>query len=464
MEQQKLGSEKIASVIVGNTLFRAIVGDITQQENMDAIVNPANKNLDPYTGEINMCIHKAAGPELFQECKKMEICNEGDTRVTGAYRLPTKYIIHAVYPKWTGGDGIEIQLLERCYINSLLEAVDNNIHTIAFPLIGVDGLLSFPVKTAASIAVKTVADYIKDKSMPIEEVVWVLKDNYSKDCIELELAQLVKKPDEPLSKNTSASLNSTAISEQGLNNKDDLFDALSSSSFLNLKEQLIQDGLIRRQSFSNLYSYNQNKKPITTVGNDNLITAKDFVVRSSTFKCRHNNHSLHDVKAVFTIISPLGAINKIQIAAGFCPNCNMYFIMESTYQRIRRSGIPICRTMDEKTYRHGNKGNISSTYGFLAQESVLKQFGYSANQVDDISPAQRRLILAALIDNGILTKTDIIGYLDYFINIRKGQKNSDGTLKYRMAIGKWKDDRNYIENYKIGSFKAVEIRSIVVNK
>ena len=156
--------------------------------------------------------------------------------------------------------------------------------------------------------------------------------------------------------------------------------------------------------------------------------------------------------------------NKIQIAAGFCPNCSIYFIMESTYQRIRRSGIPICRTMDEKTYRHGNRGNISSTYGLLAQESVLKQFGYSVNQVDDISPAQRRLILAALIDNGILTKTDIIGYLDYFINIRKGQKNSDGSLRYSIAIGKWQDDRNYIENYKIGSFKAVEIRTIVVNK
>lgn len=464
MEQQTPGSEKIASVIVGNTLFRAVVGDITQQECLDAIVNPANKTLDPYTGEINMCIHKAAGPELFQECKKMEICNEGDTRITGAYRVPTKYIIHAVYPKWTGRDGIEIQLLKRCYVNSLIEAIDNNIHRIAFPLIGLDGLFPFPVKTAASIAVQTVANYIKDNSTPIEEVVWVLKDYYSKDCIELELAQLAKKSEEPLSKSASVSSNSTAVSEKGLYNEDDLFNFLSSSSFLKLKEQLIQNGLIEKQSFSNLYSYYQSKKPITTAANENLISAKDFVVRSSTFKCRHNNHSLQDVKAVFTIINRMGAINKIQIAAGFCPNCSIYFIMESTYQRIRRSGIPICRTMDEKTYRQGNKGNISSTYGFLAQESVLKQYGYSVNQIDDISPAQRRLILAALIDNGILTKTDIIGYLDYFINVRKGQKDSDGSLKYSMAIGKWKDDRNYIENYKIGSFKAVEIRSIIVNK
>lgn len=138
--------------------------------------------------------------------------------------------------------------------------------------------------------------------------------------------------------------------------------------------------------------------------------------------------------------------------------------MESTYQRIKSSGVPICRTMDEKAYILNNQGSGTSSYSVLAQESVLKQFGYSVSQSDDLPQIQRKKILAAIVDNGVLTKSGIISYLDYFINNRKNQRNKDGSQKYRTAIKRWEDDRDFIRSYKTGSYKEVKIQRIVTSR
>ena len=193
-----------------------------------------------------------------------------------------------------------------------------------------------------------------------------------------------------------------------------------------------------------------------------IITAHDFVVRRTIFKCKHNNHKIEDVKAVFTTISRLGTVNKITIPAGYCSTCNMYFIMESTYKRIKNSGIPICRTMDEKSYESNNSTGLYNSN--LASESVLMQFGYNVSQKDDLPVGQRRRILAAIVDNGVLKRNEVVSYLDYFINQRKNQKNKDGSLKFKDAMDKWRMDRAWLNQYKLGSYKEVLIRSIVTNK
>jgi len=141
--------------------------------------------------------------------------------------------------------------------------------------------------------------------------------------------------------------------------------------------------------------------------------------------------------------------------------------MENVYQRIRHSAIPVCRTMDEKYYITDYRQNSiyrETQYDNLAQESVLKQFGYSVNQADDIPPIQRKNILAAIVDYGILTKSEIVSYLEYFIRSRRTQKRRDGSLKYRTAIDKWREDIDWINSYRIGTFKEVVIKRILTNR
>lgn len=219
-------------------------------------------------------------------------------------------------------------------------------------------------------------------------------------------------------------------------------------------KDLITYGLLKpsaTQVNNNLKASNKN--------GDHIITAHDFVVRRTVFKCKHNKHHIEDVKAVFTTITRQGTVNKITIPAGYCSTCNMYFIMESTYKRIKNSGIPICRTMDEKSYENNNSTGLYNNN--LASESVLMQFGYNVSKQDDLPAEQRRRILAAIVDNKVLKRNEVVSYLDYFINQRKNQKNKDGSLRYKDAMDKWRMDRAWINQYKLGSYKEVLIRSIV---
>ena len=208
------------------------------------------------------------------------------------------------------------------------------------------------------------------------------------------------------------------------------------------------------------------QKDVFQSNTNSFITAHDFVVRLGVLKCRHNNHRLEDIQAVITTISRQGTVTQISIPAGYCQNCDTYFIMDSVYRRIKHYGIPICRTMDEKAYKSlsNDPSVINSPYDRLAQESVLRQFGYSVNQIEDLPIEQRRRILSAIVDYDVLTKNEIISYLEYFINNRKNQKNRDGSLRYESAIEKWKEDRDWISGYRIGDFKKVAVGRIVTYK
>ena len=211
------------------------------------------------------------------------------------------------------------------------------------------------------------------------------------------------------------------------------------------------------------------KTYIDTTKKDYDVTGYDFVVRLSVLKCRNKNHQLQDIQASIITVSRLGTISKIKVPAGYCPACKMFFIMDNIYRRIRSSGIPICRVMDEKTYNEegfGNSGRERSkitSYDRLAHESVLRQFGYSVNQVDDLTAVQRHNILAAMVDYKVLTKTEIISYLEYFINNRKNQRNKDGSYRYAVAVDRWREDREWISGYKTGSFKEVAVKRIITN-
>jgi len=147
-------------------------GDITKQK-VDAIVNAANTSLLG-GGGVDGAIHRAAGPELLEFNKNLGGCKTGEAKITPAFNLQTKFIIHTVGPVWDGGKNNENELLSNCYRNSLMLAAENNVKSIAFPAIST-GVYRFPLERAAKIAVEEVEKFL-NQNKSIEKVIFVCFD------------------------------------------------------------------------------------------------------------------------------------------------------------------------------------------------------------------------------------------------------------------------------------------------
>ena len=146
--------------------MKVIQADITTL-NVDAIVNAANSSL--LGGGVDGAIHRAAGPELLEECRSLGGCHIGDAKITRGYGLPARFVIHTVGPVWRDGRRGEAELLAGCYRNSLRIAMEKGLRTIAFPSIST-GIYGYPIEEAAKVAVTTVDASLGEMTDPPEVI------------------------------------------------------------------------------------------------------------------------------------------------------------------------------------------------------------------------------------------------------------------------------------------------------
>jgi O-acetyl-ADP-ribose deacetylase len=154
-------------------MITVVKGDITRLR-VDAIVNAANKTLLG-GGGVDGAIHRAAGPQLLEECRGLGGCRTGQAKMTAGYKLPARHVIHTVGPVWKGGGHGEETLLHECYWNSLDLAAKHGLASIAFPCIST-GMYGYPADQAARIAVNAVNAYLAKMKCPMDIVFCCFSD------------------------------------------------------------------------------------------------------------------------------------------------------------------------------------------------------------------------------------------------------------------------------------------------
>ena len=219
--------------------------------------------------------------------------------------------------------------------------------------------------------------------------------------------------------------------------------------FIDEKKNMVETSFQKYKNSIEMRNRNVIEKNIKPFLN---IEPKIFFVRRSAFKCIYEGHTLRNIDAQVLILQRDGNFNDKRIVSGYCEKCKEFFILDSTFKDLKNQGIPLCRIVDEKTYleqKHIFNGKA------LSSESILMQHGYNVRKNNHLSNKQRQQILAVLVDTEIMSKSEIISYLDFFINQRKSH------VEMKEAIEKWKQDREFISAYNMGKYSRYRVATIV---
>ncbi len=179
---------------IGATRLELVRGDITDQDT-DAIVNAANRGLLG-GGGVDGAIHRAGGPRIMEECRKIGGCPTGEARITSGGDLEARYIIHAVGPVYDDGVSGEDLLLASAYRDSLRLAVENGLRSVAFPSLST-GAYRYPLRDAAHVALETVIKFLKTERHDLELVRFVLFDERGLEEFERALGRLTTEHERP---------------------------------------------------------------------------------------------------------------------------------------------------------------------------------------------------------------------------------------------------------------------------
>lgn len=282
------------------------------------------------------------------------------------------------------------------------------------------------------------------ESVDIGDSVHTIGERAFADCENLKSVKL------PLELKTIESLafrNCTSIQELVLPNKDVEIASDAFQGWNKNQKILYIDKFTGEQKSIYPTQYEQQTKEIAF---------GDFVVLSNKNYCLSKKHQLEDIKAQLCLLRRDGSTSVITIPAGYCRECDQYFIQTYQYQQLIAQGIPMCRIIKE-SFQHADGVGF---YENLNEESILRQFGYTVNKHDDLSSKQRHTILACLIESKIYNcdRFKILGHLSWLI------KRSEGKYDMADAVCKWKEDRNFVENYKIGDCSIVQIKSLKIRK
>ncbi len=185
-----------------------------------------------------------------------------------------------------------------------------------------------------------------------------------------------------------------------------------------------------------------------------IVRYADLIVKCNVFRCRIASHPLMNIVTKIPIKDTTGSVKLVEVPAGYCKTCDTYFIHVDTYNYLKSMGRIMCRVIDQHQYETWNENNKLNS---MQSNSILKEYGYTVSKQSSLNSTDRQAILAEMVDNGIITKYEIISYLNFFISLR----NRDPSME--DAVDCWKQDIDFISHYNNQSNPSVTPKRIIRN-
>ena len=205
-------------------------------------------------------------------------------------------------------------------------------------------------------------------------------------------------------------------------------------------------------TFNNKSTPHPNGTETKEIKKHKRVNAHDFIIRRSVLSCMYKYHSVINVDAVVTVVDRNRGFVELTVPAGYCQQCQKFFILESDYAQITSRGEPLCTVLDEKRYRDNYKNeNYFSEISAWPEKSILGKCGYTVSQTTGLSTLERRIILANVIDREILSKIEIRSHLKKQIALHE---------RHPIAVDKWESDEDFVAAYNKGYYAKYGVTTL----